>query len=278
MEYMIVSAIVGVFSSAVSIYVVKKLDKAKFQIFIEQAKAKAKVIEHEAEVALKDAQLKAKVECDREFKNARREYEVMLSKIEKKERELNEHLESELKIIKLEKEQIVDKNRKITTLKEGLEQQKKTYEEKTLEAIKILENASGLTEIEAKDLMLKKIKEDSRAEISSIFRKKYKLAEQNVKNEINNMLSQAVTRYAGEFAAERLINNIPLTDEETKGKIIGKEGRNIKALEMLLGVDIIIDDTPNTITVSSFNLYRRAVATKTIQELIEDGRIQPARI
>ena len=278
MEYMIVSAIVGVFSSAVSIYVVKKLDKAKFQIFIEQAKAKAKVIEHEAEVALKDAQLKAKVECDREFKNARREYEVMLSKIEKKERELNEHLESELKIIKLEKEQIVDKNRKITTLKEGLEQQKKTYEEKTLEAIKILENASGLTEIEAKDLMLKKIIEDSRAEISSIFRKKYKLAEQNVKNEINNMLSQAVTRYAGEFAAERLINNIPLTDEETKGKIIGKEGRNIKALEMLLGVDIIIDDTPNTITVSSFNLYRRAIATKTIQELIEDGRIQPARI
>ena len=219
MEYMIVSAIVGVFSSAVSIYVVKKLDKAKFQIFIEQAKAKAKVIEHEAEVALKDAQLKAKVECDREFKNARREYEVMLSKIEKKERELNEHLESELKIIKLEKEQIVDKNRKITTLKEGLEQQKKTYEEKTLEAIKILENASGLTEIEAKDLMLKKIKEDSRAEISSIFRKKYKLAEQNVKNEINNMLSQAVTRYAGEFAAERLINNIPLTDEETKAAL-----------------------------------------------------------
>lgn len=278
MEYMIVSAFVAVVSSTISIFVIKKLDKAKFQIFIEQAKAKAKVIEHEAEVALKDAQLKAKVECDREFKNARRDYEIMLSKIEKKERELNEHLESELKIIKLEKEEIIEKNKKITTLKEGLEQQKKTYEEKTLEAIKILENASGLTQIEAKDLMLKKIKEDSRAEISSIFRKKYKLAEQNVKNEINNMFSQAVTRYAGEFAAERLINNIPLNDEETKGKIIGKEGRNIKALEMLLGVDIIIDDTPNTITISSFNLYRRAVATKTIQELIEDGRIQPARI
>ena len=278
MEYMIVSAFVAVVSSTISIFVIKKLDKAKFQIFIEQAKAKAKVIEHEAEVALKDAQLKAKMECDREFKNARRDYEIMLSKIEKKERELNEHLESELKIIKLEKEEIIDKNKKITTLKEGLEQQKKTYEEKTLEAIKILENASGLTQIEAKDLMLKKIKEDSRAEISSIFRKKYKLAEQNVKNEINNMLSQAVTRYAGEFAAERLINNLPLNDEETKGKIIGKEGRNIKALEMLLGVDIIIDDTPNTITISSFNLYRRAIATKTIQELIEDGRIQPARI
>ena len=277
-EYILSSVIVGVLSSAISIFVVKKLDKAKFQIFIEQAKAKAKVIEHEAEVALKDAQLKAKSECDREFKNARRDYEVMLSKIEKKERDLNEHLESELKIIKQEKEQIIENNKKITILKEGLEKQKKTYEDMTVEAIKILENASGLTQIEAKELMLKKVKEDSRAEISSIFRKKYKLAEINSKNEINNMLSQAVSRYAGEFAAERLINNIPLNDEETKGKIIGKEGRNIKALEMLLGVDIIIDDAPNTITVSSFNLYRRAIATRTIQELLEDGRIQPARI
>ncbi len=278
MEYVIVAILAAVLSAVVTIVVVKKLNKAKFQIFIEQAKAKAKVIEHEAEVALKDAQLKAKIECDKEFKNAKKEYEHMLSKIEKKERELNEHLESELKAIKKEKDEIVEKNKKITTIKDGLETQKKIYENKTVEAIKILENSSGLTLGEAKDLMIKKVKEDARAEISSIFRRKFKLAEQNAKNEINNMLSMAVTRYAGEFAAERLINNIPINDEETKGKIIGKEGRNIKALEMLMGVDIIIDDTPNNITVSSFNLYRRAVATKTIKELLEDGRIQPARI
>ena len=208
----------------------------------------------------------------------RKEYENMLFKIEKKEKELNEHLENELRLIKAQKEEISENNRKIAILKDGIEEQKRTYEQKTLEAIKILENASGITKSEAKELMLKKVEEDSRAEIASIFRKKYKLAEQNSKQEVNNILSQAVTRYAGEFAAERLINNIPLNDEETKGKIIGKEGRNIKALEMLLGVDIIIDDTPNTITVSSFNLYRRAIATRTIQELLEDGRIQPARI
>ncbi|MFK2822087.1 ribonuclease Y [Arcobacter sp. YIC-80] len=278
MEYIIVGGVVALLSSAISIFVVRKIDKAKLQVFIEQAKAKAKVIEHEAEVALKEAQLKAKTDCDREFKNARRDYDAMLAKIEKKEKELNEHLEKELNAIKDQKEQIIEKNNKLSTLKEGLKKQKKTYEEKTAEAIKILENASGLTEDEATDLMIKKVKEDSRAKIASIFRKKYKHAEQNCKNEINNMLSHAVTRYAGEFAAERLINNIPLSDEETKGKIIGKEGRNIKALEMLMGVDIIIDDTPNTITISSFNLYRRAVATRTIKELLEDGRIQPTRI
>ncbi|AYJ80277.1 ribonuclease Y [Aliarcobacter cryaerophilus ATCC 43158] len=278
MEILLISVAFGAFSSIVTVFILKKINKAKLEVFIEQAKAKARVIEHEAEVALKDAQLKAKFECDREFKSARKEYENMLFKIEKKEKELNEHLENELRLIKAQKEEISENNRKIAVLKDGIEEQKRTYEQKTLEAIKILENASGLTKSEAKELMLEKVKEDSRAEIASIFRKKYKLAEQNSKQEVNNILSQAVTRYAGEFAAERLINNIPLNDEETKGKIIGKEGRNIKALEMLLGVDIIIDDTPNTITISSFNLYRRAIATRTIQELLEDGRIQPARI
>ena len=241
MEILLISVAFGAFSSIVTVFISKKINKAKFEVFIEQAKAKARVIEHEAEVALKDAQLKAKFECDREFKNARKEYENMLFKIEKKEKELNEHLENELRLIKAQKEEISENNRKIAILKDGIEEQKRTYEQKTLEAIKILENASGLTKSEAKELMLKKVEEDSRAEIASIFIKKYKLAEQNSKQEVNKILSQAVTRYAGEFAAERLINNIPLNDEETKGKIIGKEGRNIKALEMLLGVDIIIN-------------------------------------
>ena len=104
------------------------------------------------------------------------------------------------------------------------------------------------------------------------------MAKNEAKKRANYILAQATSRYAGEFAAERLTNLINLSDDELKGRIIGKEGRNIKALEMLLGVDIIIDDTPNIILVSSFNLYRRAIATKTIELLIEDGRIQPARI
>ena len=279
MEVLLIEGLlVALIASVITILVMKKLNKAKCAVHIEQAKAKAKVIEHEAEIVLKDAQVKAKRDYEREFRNGKREYDEMFSKIEKKERELNQHLESELQSIRKEKEEIVENNKRISSLKEGLSKQKKTYEEKISKAIKVLENASGLTVDEAKELMISKVKEDSRAKIASIYRKKYKLAEENSKKEINNMLSNAVTRYAGEFAAERLINNLPINDEETKGKIIGKEGRNIKALEMLLGVDIIIDDTPNTITVSSFNLYRRAIATKTIEELLEDGRIQPARI
>lgn len=270
--------IVATVSATVSYFVTKKFNSTKFDIYMEQAKAKAKVIEHEAEVLLKDAQLRAKADYEREFKEAKKEYDEMFYQIEKKEKELNSHLESELKLIKQHKEEIKKSKSEVESLREGLKNQKAVVEETIAKAVKVLENASGLTIDEAKKLMIEKIKEDSRAEIASIFRKEYKLAEQNMQQEVNNILSNAVTRYAGEFAAERLINTIPLTDEETKGKIIGKEGRNIKTLEMLLGVDIIIDDTPNTITISSFNLYRRAVATKTIQDLIDDGRIQPARI
>jgi ribonuclease Y len=265
-------------SSGISLVVANKLNNAKFEIYTEQAKAKAKVIEHEAQNILKDAQLKAKKEYEKEFREAQREYNNLLHEIEKKEKDLNEHLDKELLAIKKDRQIIDESKKEAVTLREGLKYQKKTLDEQIQKVLKVLENASGLTIDEAKQIMIDTVTENSRAQIASIFRKEYKIASQRAKEEANNLLSQAVTRYAGEFAAERLINNLPLKDEETKGKIIGKEGRNIKALEMLLGVDIIIDDTPNTITISSFNLYRRAIATRTIETLIADGRIQPARI
>lgn len=92
------------------------------------------------------------------------------------------------------------------------------------------------------------------------------------------IIAQATTRYAGEFAQERLVNVISLPNDALKGRVIGKDGRNIKAFEMITGVDVIIDETPSNIVLSSFNLYRRAIATKVLEELILDGRIHPSRI
>jgi ribonuclease Y len=271
MEEIVVAFIISAISSIVGFIIAKKINNAKFDIYLEQAKAKAKVIELEAEALLKDARINAKKEFEKEFKETRR-------LIEKKEREINHHLEEELENIRADKKTIAESKTKVEALRKGLEVQEKDYKRKLSKVSKALENASGLTIDEAKEMMLDLVKDESRSEVASIFRKEYKEAQKKSKVEIQNILSHAVTRYAGEFAAERLTNNIPLADEETKGKIIGKEGRNIKTLEMCLGVDIIIGDIPNTITVSSFNLYRRAIATKVIEELIEDGRIQPARI
>lgn len=111
-----------------------------------------------------------------------------------------------------------------------------------------------------------------------MIRKYEERARHEAQQKAHYVIAQATMRYAGEFATERLINVVSLPNDELKGRIIGKDGRNIKTLEMISGVDIIIDDTPNTIIVSSFNLYRRAIALKTLEALIEDGRIQPSRI
>ncbi|HIP13005.1 MAG TPA: ribonuclease Y [Arcobacter sp.] len=271
MEQIIGVIIIAIISSAIGYIVSKKITNAKFDIYTEQAKAKAKVIEFEANNILKEAKINARKEFEKEFKNARR-------KIEDKEIEINTHLQEELDSIKKDRLISTNEKNKTESLNKGLIAQESEYKSKLSNVLKVLENVSGLTQTEAKEQMINFVKEESRSQIASIFRKEYKQAQKNSKQEIQNILSHAVTRYAGEFAAERLTNNIPLPSEEAKGKIIGKEGRNIKALEMCLGVDIIIGDIPNTVTISSFNLYRRAIATKTLEELLSDGRIQPARI
>ena len=271
MEIIIMISVISVIVSVISIIVANKLNKAKFEIYTEKAIAKSKVIEHESQTLLKDAKDKARREYEKEFKNLKRE-------LGQKQRELENFIDEELD--KNQKNQKIIENSKIEvqSLQKGLEVQKKDYESKLKSVTKILENASGLTQEEATKFMIEQVKVEQRSTIASLFRKEFKLAKEKSQKEVNNILSTAVTRYAGEFAAERLINHIPLPDNEAKGKIIGKEGRNIKALEFCLGVDIIIGDIPNTITVSSFNLYRRAISTKTIEVLLKDGRIHPAKI
>ena len=259
----------------------KKLDKTKYEIYVANAKAKAKAIEHEAEKILQEAKAKSK-ELELEAKNSyelqklelQKEYENKLNEILKKEEEIEEMIKSNLekekqaeeKIKALEKEEIL------------LQKQKEMYKTKLNELQNLLENAAGMTKEEAKEILLKKTEESLREDVAHLTRKILKEAEERAKEKANYIIAQATTRYAGEFAGERLINVVPIGDDEMKGRIIGKEGKNIKTLEMITGCDIIIDETPGIITVSSFNIYRRQIAVETIKRLIEDGRIHPARI
>ncbi len=261
--------------------IAKKLDKTKYEIYLTNAKAKAKAIEHEAEKLLEQSKAKAK-ELELEAKNSyeiqklelQKEYESKLNEILKKEEEIEQMIQSQI-----QKEQ--EAERKIKELEKeyiALEKQKQIYKEKLNEVQKALENVAGMTQSEAKELLLKKTEESLREDVAHLTRKIIKEAEDNAEKKANFIIAQATTRYAGDFAGERLINVVPIGDDEMKGRIIGKEGKNIKALEMVTGCDIIIDETPGIITVSSFNIYRRQIAVETIKRLIEDGRIHPARI
>lgn len=235
-----------------------------------ESRAKAKAIEHEAEQLLESSKVKIKAnEIEQE-----REYQKRLSKLDERQRSLV----LEQKEIASEKKDLEEKKKSLQREERNLEKLEQKKQSVISEAIGKMEHIASLTQEEAKAYILQKVEEQSRADIADIVRKYEQEAKEEGEKKANYILAQATTRYAGEFAGERLINTVTLPSDEHKGRIIGKEGRNIKSLEMLLGVDIIIDETPGVIVVSSFNLYRRAIATRVIEILVEDGRIHPGRI
>jgi ribonuclease Y len=272
-------------SAAVGYIVSKKINSANLKVYITQAKAKAKVIEHEAEIILKNAkmqvkdlEMEAKHKYDKELGRLTKEYDQKLKSIEQKDHDLKEMFKDEIKIITREKEEIKAEKKKLDKKFDEVREIRANEQKKLEETVSLLENSAGLTKQEAKAVVLKNAEEKARADIAHVVRKYENEAKKEARKKANYILAQATTRFAGDYAAERLINTVAIKDDDIKGRIIGKEGRNIKALEMLLGVDIIIDDTPGAIILSSFNLYRREIAKKVIELLIEDGRIQPARI
>ncbi len=276
---------IATLSGVIGFFISKKITSSQFDIYVEQAKAKARAIENEAEMLLQrstiksqEIELEAKKHYEEALERARRDLSDREAAVSRGEKRFEEFRESEL--AKLKQERGVIESRRLTLQRNetSLEKLKTDYTAKLNDAMGIVEGVAGMTRDEAKNLLLQQVEETARADMSHIVRRYESEAKEEGQRKANYILAQATSRYAGEFASERLVNTVHLDDDELKGRIIGKEGRNIKALEMLLGVDIIIDETPNAIIVSSFNLYRRAIATKTLELLIEDGRIQPARI
>lgn len=271
LEIVGVSGFTGITLGAGICYIwLKKSTKNRFSYIEQEAKAKAKAIEKETDLLLKSAHVKIK---EKELEQER-EFQKRVEKVEKRNRELilqTKELTSKEDTLKLLELRVLDKERQL----EKLEQKKK---DEIASIVDKMQNIASLTKEEAKAYILEKVEEESRADIAGIVRKYEQMAKDEGERKANYILAQATTRYAGDFAGERLINLVNLPSDEHKGRIIGKEGRNIKTLEMLLGVDIVIDETPGVILVSSFNLYRRAIATRVIEILVEDGRIHPGRI
>ncbi len=265
------SAVAGVAIGIGLSYVwLSKSMKKNFIHLEREARAKANAIEKESALLLKASEI--------QIKEHRIEQEVQIqariAKVEERNRALilqSKEMTTKEKSLKRLELEVREEEKNI----QELEEQKK---EEIALVVDAMQNIASFTKEEAKAYILDKVEAQSRADVASIVRKYEQEAKIEGQRKANYILAQATTRFAGEFAGERLINFINLPSDEHKGRIIGKEGRNIKSLEMLLGVDIVIDETPGVILVSSFNLYRRAIATRVIEVLIEDGRIHPGRI
>lgn len=269
-EEVSISTITAILGAIASYLFVKNDSKKQFKHYDAEAKAKALAIEHEAENHLHQA----KVSIKEQEVSLEKKFQDRVLEVEKKKNELTIELKS------LDKRELeIEKNKKSLLKKElYLDKLVDEKESELANLVSVLEKSSSMTKDEAKVHLIQQVEEQSQLELAQLIRKYETQAKQDAKKKADYIISQAVTRYAGEFAGERLQNIVTLPSDEHKGRIIGKEGRNIKSLEQLLGVDIIIDETPGVIIISNFNLYRRAIATRTIELLVADGRIHPGRI
>ena len=146
------------------------------------------------------------------------------------------------------------------------------------EAALALQKVSGVSKEEARELLLSRVEEEARADLAGRITAVETEVNDRAEETAKNIISMAIQRYAGQYVCERTVSVVPLASDELKGRIIGREGRNIRAIEAATGVDIIVDDTPDCVVVSAYNPIRREVAKAAIQTLLEDGRVHPTRI
>src|SRR3989338_7632748 len=238
------------------------------------AESRAQQILNEGKSQAQDIILEAKntaLKTLEESKKEEKERSAQLSRIEGLLTRKEDELEQKSKELGQEKEQLKSKAVEIVTLKTQIEE---THARQIIE----LERVAGLTRETAKTELITKIEEDSKDEL---YRKIHKLDVDNkeeIEKKAREIVTLAVQRSAGSHLSDSLTPVVNLPSDEVKGKIIGKEGRNIKAIERLTGVDIIIDDTPEALVISGFDPVRRQIAKLAIDKLIADGRIHPAKI
>ncbi len=215
----------------------------------------------------KDEIHKSRTEYEREVKERRAE----LSKQERRLQQKEETLDKKAENFEHKEEELARRMAEVAAAKEEAEQVKKAH-------LATLEKLSGLTQEQAKQTLLQTVETEMRHETAM----KIKEIEQQMKDEADEkareVISLAIQRCAADHAAEATVSVVPLPNDEMKGRIIGREGRNIRTLETITGVDLIIDDTPEAITVSSFDPVRREIARLALEKLIVDGRIHPTRI
>jgi ribonuclease Y len=241
---------------------------------LEDAKRRSETLIKEAKLEVKDRLFKMKSEFDAETKDTRSELKDRERRLMQKE----EHIDRKTEQFEQRERELSRKEKKVSQKEEKVGWQEKQYEELVAEQKQQLEKISGLTAEQAKELLIRAMENEARYEGAKIIKRIENETKEQADKKATEIMATAIQRYAGDFVAERTVSVVELPNDEMKGRIIGREGRNIRALEAATGIDLIIDDTPEAVILSGFNPVRREVARLSLMRLIADGRIHPARI
>ena len=234
---------------------------------IDEAVKNAEDKKREAMLEIKEETIRSKNEIDKEIKERRNEIQRNERRIVQKEENLDKKLES-----------IEKREASFRAKEEDLKKQKVEIAKLNEQRVQELERISGLTSEQAKEYLLKTVEEDVKIDTAKMIKEMEAQAKEEVNKKAKDYVVTAIQKCAADHVAETTISVVQLPNDEMKGRIIGREGRNIRTLETMTGVDLIIDDTPEAVILSSFDPIRREVARIALEKLIVDGRIHPARI
>ena len=241
---------------------------------LEEARLEAKTLRKDALLEAKEEQLRLRNELEKESKDRRAELQRQESRINQKEDAINKKedvLDRKIENVDRTRKDLESREQKIKAIEEEL----KNHSEKMMQE---LEKVSGMSREEAKDQLISEMQEEAKRDALVIVREIEREAKEEGERKAQNIVALAIQRCSVDQASEATVSTVELPGEDMKGRIIGRVGRNIKALESATGVDIIIDDTPDVVTLSGFDPVRREIARLTLQKLIADGRIHPGRI
>ena len=241
---------------------------------IDETLKEAESLKKEASLEAKDIVYQAKTEAEKEL----RERKTELNHLEKRLRQKEESIERKFDIID-KREHDLGRREKEYSGKERSQQEKENrYNQLLKDQTATLEKLSGITSEEAKQEILRRTEEEAKFEVAKLIKRIEDEAKENADRKAKEIMGSAIQRYASDYVADATVTAVSLPNDEMKGRIIGREGRNIRALEAATGVDLIVDDTPEMVTLSAFDPVRREVARLSLERLIADGRIHPTRI
>ncbi|MGN0705669.1 MAG: ribonuclease Y [Lentihominibacter sp.] len=278
MAHIIIPVVVGLIALVLGLLVGYILRKSIGEKTIGNAETTARNMlldaEKNAENIRKEVVLEAKEEAQRQRNDAEKEIRERRNELSKAERRLNQKEDSidrKLDNIEKKEESITHKEKKIDA---RLAEQEKILHKQLEE----LEKISGYTVDQAREIILQKVEQEARSEAAVLYKDIETKAKEEADKKAKEIITGAIQRCAADHVAESTVSVVPLPNDEMKGRIIGREGRNIRAIENATGIDLIIDDTPEAVILSGFDPVRREIARLALEKLIVDGRIHPARI
>jgi ribonuclease Y len=241
---------------------------------IANAEREAETKRKEAVLEVKDKLYQARAEFEKENRDKRQELQNQERRLAQKE----ENLEKKMDVVEKRESDVVRRERELTGREKSAIEKEERFEKGLREQRQMLEKIANMTAEEAKRQLIASMEDEAKFEAAKTIKRIEDEAKEEADKKAKNIISLAIQRYASDYVAEATVSVVNLPNDEMKGRIIGREGRNIRALEAATGIDLIIDDTPEAVILSCYDPLRREIARLTIERLMQDGRIHPARI